>query len=194
MTNALGTKALSPEYLVLRVQVKEARAALRNAEARAELMNGANADHAREVEQKSRFSSRFLTNAQVHALGRGSGHEIIYKTRCDVDGHACDHDPLEQPYSDAELRAADAAVSRAERQLVVAEKALAAAEDSASVDVAEVCKAAGVRFAWWPMKRFVDPRRYQYQGKPLTSQEVTDLGPIALKRFVNDGAIVEFSS
>ena len=102
---APGTMALSAEYQLARVLTAEARTAAREAEGRTDWMRTRNTDHATEVERAS--GHRYLTNQQVKTRGSGSGFQVIYRTRCTADGHNCHHDPLEQPFSDNEIAAAE---------------------------------------------------------------------------------------
>jgi hypothetical protein len=189
---ALGIKARTPEYLLAKVQATEARRAVQSAENRAGWMESRNADHASQVATADRWGYPVLvTNAQAHSRS-GGGATVIYATRCEADGHSCDHDPREAPYSDIELRTAGAVIAAAERQLATVERALADAEDSSSFDVAAACREAGTRFAWWPLEVFPDPRKRRYQGQPIADAELETLGPVELQRQIAAGGIVEF--
>jgi hypothetical protein len=188
---ALGIKARSPQYLSAKVEATEARRALRSAENRAEFLVGENERHAAEVAKAERWGyPTLITNAKAHVWS-GSAASVIYRTRCTADGHDCDHDAREQPYSDAELHAATAEILRAERKLKAAERALADLEASSSFDVAEACREAGSRYAWWPDEAFPDPSKRRYQGQPIADAELETLGPLELQRQIAAGAIVE---
>ena len=89
-----------------------------------------------------------------------------------------------------ELAAAEGRVVQAQERLGDAEQALIVVKDDASFDVREACRRAGVQYAWWPVDLFVDPRRHQYRGQPLTPEEVDEIGPLKLTRLINAGAIV----
>jgi hypothetical protein len=89
-----------------------------------------------------------------------------------------------------ELAAAEGPVVQAQERLGDAEQALIAVKDDASFDVRDACRRAGVRYAWWPVDLYVDPRLHRYRGQPLTPEEVDEIGPLRLTRLINAGAIV----
>jgi len=88
-----------------------------------------------------------------------------------------------------DLAAAEGRIVQAQERLNDAEQA-AAVKDDASFDVAEACRRAGARYAWWPEDLYVDPRHHRYRGQPLTPEEVVEIGPMKLTRLINAGAIV----
>lgn len=168
------------------MKAAEARQGLRSARNRVEWMEGKNSRHADEVAKASRSGyPKLITNQQAH-IWTGGGATVIYRTRCSADGHACDHDPTEAPYSGAELDAATIDIEKDEQKLTAAEKALAQA--TASFDVA-----AGSRYAWWPLEIYVDPRKRRYQGQPISQAELDTLGPHELQRLITAGAVIELS-
>lgn len=191
MKAGLGIRARTPEYLAAKHEAGEARKAARAAENRLEWMTGENERHADEVAVAERWGyDRLVTNQQA-AVFTGGAATVVYRTRCRADGHDCDHDPRESPYSDTELHAAAAAIAKTKRQLTKAEKALADLEGS-SFDVAEAVRDSdGPPFAWWPDEVFPDPSKRRWQGKPLTADEVDALGPLELQRLLAAGGVIE---
>ena len=188
---ALGIRARTPEYLLSKVEAAEARNAVKNAQGRVEWMESRSATHTEQLAKADRSGyTNVLTNQQARQW-TGGGATVIYATRCEADGHDCEHDPRAAPYSDTDLRSAIFAIGQAERRLANAEKALAAAEESSSLDVAEACRQAGTRYAWWPDEVFPDPTKRRYQGQPITADELDALGPFELQRQVASGHVLE---
>ncbi len=186
-------EALRPDYLTARFDRDDARDAARSARGRADAMITRNDRHATEVARAERVSygQPFVTNAYALAIGSGSGLTVIYSRCRHDDPHDCDHDARSSPWSDKQIDAAYQAADDAAQYAVAAADRFGDLEESASFDVADAARDAGARFCWWPSSRFVDPRRYQYRGQPITSAELDDLGPFELRRLLNDGGVVE---
>ncbi len=195
MTSTTMTlSALTPAYLTARVRVAEARQAVKRAQGRPEMMTAKNKDHAAEIAEIRRTSRypggpRFLTATQALARGSGSGYEIAYKRCSTHDGHKCEHDPTEAPFTDDEIADTEKQVTKAKRALAKAGKRLA--EEPPDFDVIAAALQADARFVWWPPNRFADPTKQRYRGQPLTDQDETGLGVFELQRQVNLGQIVE---
>ena len=188
----LGVRARSPEYLIAKVEATEARKAVKGAKTRLEWMTSENERHAEQVTTATRHDAdaEMVTSTQAQTFT--GGRMVVVYSRCEVDGHTCRHDAGESPHSPESLHAAGAEISKAERKLTKAEKALAAAEANSSFDVAEAVRdGGGPPFAHWPLEAYPDPRKRNYQGKPLTADEVRLLGPLELQRQLADGTVIE---
>jgi len=188
-------EALSPTYLAARVERDDARDAARAFRGRAEGMTDRNELHARELARAERVSygQPFVTNAFALARGTGSGLTVIYSRCRHDDPHDCDHDARSSPWSDEQIAAAYDAADDAAQDAADAADRFGDLEQLASFNVADAARDAGSRFCWWPASRFVDPRRYQYRGQPITADELDDLGPFELRRLLNDGGVVEIA-
>ena len=188
-------EALRPDYLTARFDRDDARAAARAARGRADAMTARNEQHATEVARAERVSygQPFVTNAFALALGSGSGLTVIYSRCRHDDPHDCDHDAWSSPYSDDEIAEAYRLTDVADQDAAATRERFGDLEASASFDVAVAARNAGARFVWWPASRFVDPRRYQYRGQPITAAELDKLGPFELRRLLNDGGVVEIA-
>ena len=183
-------KAVDPAYLEAKTDTEKARKTLRSAKARAEIMESENERHADEVAKKSRSGSPLITNGQALRRGSGSGFDVVHsRCRCDGFPDECTHDPREAPYSSADLADAGKAIGKAEKALSVAETNLAATPHA--FDAFANAREAGSRYVWWPLQKFVDPRKQRWQGLPLTDSDLADLGPHELRLGINAGSIIE---
>ncbi len=100
-----------------------------------------------------------------------------------------DDDPRVPPYSADAIAASVEAVTKAQEAVADAAATLAATDPA--FDAFDAARAVGARFCWWPQETNRDPRRFHYQGQPLTDAEVTGLGPHSLRRAITNGAILE---
>ena len=181
-------KAVDPAYLEAKTDTDAARTAHRRAKARAEIMESKNVKHAEEVARNS--DGRLATNGQILRFGSGSGFDVIYsRCRCDGVEQECTHDPREAPYSAADLKAAGKAIGKAEKALEAAETNLAATPHA--LDAFTNARDNGAEYVWWPLVKFVDPRRQRWQGQPVTTEELAALGPHGLRHGIADGSIIE---
>jgi hypothetical protein len=188
---AMKLETLTPEFLVAKIDTDHARKRLRGARNRFQQMGSVNERHATEVSVKSRSGLPMLTNGQTRLRGNGSGTETIY-TRCRCDGFppdACSHDPREAPFSETDLKDAEAAIGEAETGLAAAETKLAATDPS--FDCLAAARESGNLFVWWPLQKTVDPRLRHWRGQPISDADVVASGPHELRRMLNAGAIVE---
>lgn len=189
-------EALTPEYLTARVRFAGARQKAKAAEGRAPMMKAQNADHAAEVAEILRTSRypggpKLITAAQALARGGGSGFEIVYKRCSTHDGHTCEHDATMAPFGAEAIEEAERQTTKAKAALTRAEKALTTTDST--LDVVAACAEVGARYCWWPASRFVDPTRFRYRGKPITDDELADLGPLELQRLITLGEVVDVS-
>jgi hypothetical protein len=192
MNTAMKLETSTPEFLAAKFDTGEARKELRVVRSRFEWMVSTNADHAEEVEKKSRKGNPMLTNGQVHRRGTGSGFEVIYKRcRCDGFSEECTHDPRDAPCSEAQLTAAEADIGKAEARLAAAETRLASIEPS--FDCLAAAREMGALYVWWPQDQNHDPRKYRYRGQPVLDTDVVAADPPELRRMLDAGAIVEVS-
>lgn len=180
--------ATSPKWLAARVDVQTARDNLREAENLADGMTWANGRHADEVAEKTRFHDGTLITSSVAQVFTGTNAELIY-SRCRNDGHQCTHDAREAPWSAADLAAAAKRVTARAADLADAEATLA--DTPSHYDAALEARKAGSRHVWWPANRNVDPRRYRYQGQPITAEELATLGVAKVRRLLVSGDILE---
>jgi len=195
-TKTMTLEALSKEYLIARVDVAEARAAVKSAKGRVEIWEAKNAGHAKEVAEKRRESSypggpRFRTNQQVSMIGSGSGYEVIY-SRCRHTGdERCAHEATASPFTEDDIATGRKQITAAEKRLTKAETRLAGTLPT--FDVVVEARKQGSRFVWWPASRFLDPRKFRYRGLPITADELAEVGPIELQRLITAGEIVDVS-
>jgi hypothetical protein len=191
MKTAMKLETLTPDYLAAKIDTDHARRHLRGVRSRFKTMGSVNESHATEISVKSRSGLPMLTLGQTRLRGTGSGTDTIY-TRRHCDGFppdACNHDPREWPYSDADLKDAETAIREAETRLAAAETRLASIEPS--FDCLEAAREAGALYVWWPADKWRDPRRYRWRGQPVSDADVVAAGPRELRRMLNAGAIVE---
>jgi hypothetical protein len=180
---------VSPDYLIVRSDTDMARKTLRSAKARLEIMESRNDEHAHEV-RNSRSGSPLITNGQALRRGSGSGFEVIHKRcRCDGFPEECTHDPREAPHSDADVAAAEKAITTAEKTLEAEEANLS--ETPHAFDAFANAREAGSRYVFWPLAKFVDPRRQRWQGQPVTDEDLAALGPHGLRQALTAGDLIE---
>lgn len=190
-TKPTGLTALTREYLDARARRFDAKAELRSLENALGRMEWQNEEHAADIADKASWSSRLplITAARAFQLGSGSGYEVVYR-RCPTDGHDCDHRPEDPPYDAAALAEAAERVTAAKAKEAKAAKLQESLVDTAVVDVAELAQ--GARYAWWSMNKYDDPAKTtRYRGAPVTDEQIIELGPLDLRRQLNDGSIVE---
>ena len=190
-------EALDREYLIARVDVAEARSALKSAKSRVEIWEATNVAHAREVADKRRKSRypggpRFRTTQQILMIGSGSGYEVIYgRCRHKHRDERCTHEATASPYTDDDLATALEQTTAAEKALTKAETRLAGTLPT--FDVVVEARKVGSRYVWWPASKFLDPRKFRYRGKPITDDELAATGPMELQRLITIGEVLDVS-
>jgi len=187
-TKTMHLQALTPEYLTARVLVREAREALRDARWSTDAMTSQNQKHAEDLAKiRQGWTGEIITNQVALLRGSGSGAMVAHR-RCrhTDDMELCDHDPLDPIYTADELAAAEERVTDDDLALRRAETKLTKLEPESTFNAADQGG-----YLWWPVSRFVDPRKHSYRGQRLTGDELSDLGPHELRRLINAGAIVE---
>lgn len=181
--------ATSPAWLAAKADVAAARGALRSAEGGVEFREGANERHAEEVAKARRHDENVPLITSTQAAEYTGGRAVVIYPRCRNDGHLCDHDAADPPFTAADFKAARNAVTAAEGALTKAEKHLA--DTAPYFDAAAGAVDQDARFVWWPQNRLVDPRRFRWQGQPVTDEELAALGVHELRRLISAGAVIE---